>query len=278
MHGAGNDYVYLDCFQPQVAAAAGRPEQLAPRISDRNFGVGGDGMILIMPSEAADVRMRMFNLDGSEAEMCGNGIRCVAKYAVDAGLAEGPEISVETKRGVLDLTVFKNSIGKVDRVQVNMGRPVFDPSQIPVVGPDKGPVLDWPLQINGAVYRINVVSMGNPHAVIFVDDTVQFPVKETGRLIENHPAFPERVNVEFVTRSSPNNVIIRTWERGSGETLACGTGASAVTVVLGLKYGERGPVTAELAGGTLELQWLESGEVLMTGPAVEVFRGSYNPC
>lgn len=278
MHGAGNDYVYFDCFRPEVAAGLADPAAAAVKISDRNFGVGGDGIILILPSVEADVRMRMFNADGSEAEMCGNGIRCVAKYAIDNGLAAGPDIRVETKRGILDLTAFQNSSGKVDRVRVDMGSPVFVPHEIPVAGPDSGPVMDWPVTAGGVEYRLHVLSMGNPHAVVFVEDVDGFPVQQVGPLLERHPAFPERVNIEFVTRVAPGHVRIRTWERGSGETLACGTGASAVSVVLGLKYKDRGPVRAELRGGVLELEWEEGGSVMMTGPATEVFRGVYAPC
>lgn len=273
MHGAGNDYVYINGFEEQVDDPAG----LAQRVSSRQFGIGSDGLILILPSAVADVRMRMFNLDGSESEMCGNGIRCVAKYAYDHGLVDSLEISVETAAGILSLTLFTGSSGLVERVRVNMGKPKLTRGEIPMAGPVTETAVAVPIELAGTSYELTAVSMGNPHAVVFVDDVETFPVAEIGVLIENHEWFPERVNVEFVQVVSSGEVIQRTWERGSGETLACGTGASAVTVA-GVLTGRTGrKIVNHLRGGDLELEWIEDGAVMMTGPAVEVFSGDYDP-
>ena len=273
MHGAGNDYVYVDGF----AESVDDPAELAKAVSDRHFGVGGDGLILILPSTVADVRMRMFNADGSEAEMCGNGLRCVAKYAYDHGLVKGLEIVVETGAGLLPVKLFANAAGKVDRVQVNMGRPRLTRAEIPMTGPPAERVIDRELTILDRTFRISCVSMGNPHCVIFVDDVDAFPVATYGPVIEHHEFFPRRTNVEFVQVISASEVRQRTWERGAGETLACGTGASAVAVA-GLLTGRTGhQLLNHLAGGDLELSWDGDGEVFMTGPAVEVFTGEYRP-
>lgn len=273
MHGAGNDYVYVNGFEEQVED----PETLARQVSHRQFGIGADGLILILPSEVADVRMRMFNLDGSEGEMCGNGIRCVAKYAYDHGLVENLEISVETASGLRTLLMSTGPSGLVDRVQVNMGAPGLKRGDIPMSGPVSEQAVSISLPVDKQKYEVTCVSMGNPHAVIFVDDVEQFPVAEIGRLIENHSWFPERINVEFVQVLSATEVIQRTWERGSGETLACGTGASAVTVAGVLTGRTERKILNHLHGGDLELEWLENGPVMMTGPAVEVFSGKYDP-
>ncbi len=274
MHGAGNDYVYIDGFSEAVAD----PAALAREISDRNFGVGGDGLILILPTEQADVCMRMFNSDGSEAEMCGNGVRCVAKYAYDHGLVSKTTITVETGAGVLPLELFTNAAGKVDRVRVNMGAPGLTRGDLPMTGPADEQVIDQELTILDRTFRITCVSMGNPHCVIFVDDVANFPVEHYGTAIENHPLFPRRINVEFVEVLSEKEVRQRTWERGAGETLACGTGASAVTVA-GLLTGRTGPqLLNHLTGGDLEMAWDGQGDVYMTGPAEEVFTGDYSPC
>jgi len=273
MHGAGNDYVYVDGFSETVAA----PADLAKAISDRHFGVGGDGLILILPSTVADVRMRMFNADGSEAEMCGNGLRCVAKYAYDHGLVKGRNVTIETGAGLLPVELYTNASGKVDRVRVNMGRPRLTRAEIPMTGPPDERVIDRELTVLDRTFRISCVSMGNPHCVIFVDDVDGFPVATYGPVIEHHELFPRRTNVEFVQVLSANEVRQRTWERGAGETLACGTGASAVTVA-GLLTGRTGSrLLNHLAGGDLELTWDGDGEVFMTGPAVEVFTGEYRP-
>jgi len=223
MHGAGNDYVYVDGCKEAVAD----PVALARTVSDRHFGVGGDGLILILPSAVAAVRMRIFNADGSEAEMCGNGLRCVAKYAYDHGLVETLGITVETGAGLLPVEMFTNAAGRVDRVRVNMGRPRLTRAEIPMQGNGPDRVVAEPLNIMHTAFSITCVSMGNPHCVIFVDDVERFQVGKYGPLIENHDIFPRRTNVEFVQVISAGEVRQRTWERGAGETLACGTGASA---------------------------------------------------
>ncbi|TLM62821.1 MAG: diaminopimelate epimerase [Deltaproteobacteria bacterium] len=273
MHGAGNDYIYIDGFRERVDDPAG----LARTVSDRHFGIGGDGLILILPSDSADVRMRIFNPDGSEAEMCGNGLRCVAKYAFDHGLVAALRITVETGAGLLPVEMFTAASGLVDRVRVNMGRPRLTRAEIPMTGPADERVVDQPLQVLDRTFRVTCVSMGNPHCVIYVDDVATFPVAAFGPAIENHPLFPRRTNVEFVEVLSPAEVRQRTWERGAGETLACGTGASAVTVA-GLLTGRTGPqLLNHLTGGDLELAWDGTGEVFMTGPAAEVFTGEFRP-
>jgi diaminopimelate epimerase len=273
MHGAGNDYFYVDGFTEQVDD----PARLAQAVSDRHFGVGGDGLILILPSSIADVRMRIFNADGSEAEMCGNGLRCVAKYAYDHGLVERLAITIETGAGLLAVEMISNAVGRVDRVRVNMGRPRLTRAEIPMSGPPEQRVIDQELTVLDRTLRINCVSMGNPHCVIFVDDVANFPVATYGPAIEHHPLFPRRTNVEFVQVLNPGEVRQRTWERGAGETLACGTGAAAVTVA-GLLTGRTGRrLLNHLAGGDLEMAWDGTGEVIMTGPAAEVFTGDYAP-
>ncbi len=273
MHGAGNDYVYINCFEEQVD----NPAELARSVSHRQFGIGADGLILILPSAVADVRMRMFNLDGSEGEMCGNGIRCVAKYAYDHGLVSSTKITVETAAGILSLTLFPGASGLVELVRVDMGAPQLTRGAIPMSGAANDKAIAVPLKIGNQTFEVTAVSMGNPHAVVFVAAVEQFPVSEVGPLIENHEWFPERVNVEFVQVVSPTEVIQRTWERGSGETLACGTGASAVTVAGVLTGRTERKLLNHLRGGDLELEWLQGGSVVMTGPAVEVFSGDYDP-
>jgi diaminopimelate epimerase len=269
MHGCGNDYIYINGFEERVT----NPSRLARLMSDRNFGVGSDGLILILPSKRADLRMRMFNADGSEAEMCGNGVRCVAKYAYERGLARKRVVTVETKAGVLTLV---NSIrgGKVKTVRVNMGQPRLARSQVPMRGKE-GQVLEEPLVVDGTTYLITALSMGNPHCVVFVDDVKSFRVTEIGPKIEVHKAFPERTNVEFVQVLSQKEVSIRTWERGAGETLACGTGASAVCVAGALTGRTARTISAHLLGGTLKIEWADDDHVYMTGPAEEVFTGEW---
>jgi len=273
MHGAGNDYVYVNCFEETVED----PVALAIQVSNRNFGIGSDGLILILPSEEADVRMRMFNADGSEAEMCGNGVRCVAKYTYDHGLARKDEISVETGAGVLTLRVFPNARGLVEKVRVNMGRPRLTRGEVPVTGDPGAQVINQAMTILDRTFHVTCVSMGNPHCVIFVDNVPEFPVAKYGPEIESHPWFPNRINVEFVEVISGHEVRQRTWERGSGETLACGTGASAVAVAGVLCGRTERTILNHLSGGDLELEWTEAGLVYMTGPAVQVFSGDYNP-
>ena len=273
MHGAGNDYVYINGFEEKI----GNPAKLAQQVSNRHFGIGADGLILIMPSDVADVRMQMFNLDGSEGVMCGNGVRCVAKYAYDHGLVDRLEMTVETGAGVLPLVMFVDSSGLVNQVQVNMGKARLTRGDIPMSGSATDTAIAIPLEVDNQRLEMTCVSMGNPHAVIFVADVEQFPVAEIGPQIENHSWFSDRVNVEFVQIINPTEVIQRTWERGSGETLACGTGASAVTVAGVLTGKTERKLVSHLRGGDLELEWLESGEVMMIGPAVEVFHGDFDP-
>jgi diaminopimelate epimerase len=288
MHGIGNDYVYVDCFAQSTPAD---PPALAQKIADRHFGVGGDGLILICPSEKADARMRMFNADGSEAEMCGNGVRCVAKYVHDHGIARKPSLKIETGRGVLNLDLEIEG-GKAQRVRVDMGEPILEAGRIPVRFPgliesdqvilaplvelrDPAAASTWREQC-GLDIRITCVSMGNPHSVFFCEKPDQIPLESIGPYFERLPIFPKRINVHFVQVHSPKEVTMRTWERGSGITLACGTGASAVCVagVLTNRTGRK--ILAHLPGGDLNLEWNENdNHVYMTGPATEVFSGEW---
>ncbi len=272
MHGLGNDYVYVSLFDQELATD---PARLAIVVSDRHFGVGGDGLILIAPSDRAQARMRMFNADGSEGEMCGNGVRCVAKYLYDHGITRNNPVTIETGRGVLTLDLeIKN--GRVDRARVDMGPPILEHRLIPTLL-EGDPPLDAPLLVGEDAFLVSAVSMGNPHAVIYVTDVAAFPLETIGPQIEHHPAFPRRVNVHVVQVLGPNEVRMRTWERGSGITLACGTGACAVGVA-GVLTGRTGrAVQAHLPGGTLELDWPgDLASVFMTGPAVEVFTGVFD--
>ncbi len=271
MHGAGNDYVYVNGFDE--ALPSDLPE-LARRISDRRFGVGGDGLILILPSTVADARMQMFNADGSEAEMCGNGIRCVAKYVYDHGIARKAELRIETRAGAIPLSVHVAG-DRVDSVRVDMGPPILEAARIPTTLPGT-PVIDAPLEIAGRTFRVTSVSMGNPHCVIFVERASDELVLGYGPRIEVNPHFPARVNVEFVEVVDQGRVRQRTWERGSGETWACGTGASAVCVAGVLTGRTSRRIVNHLRGGDLELHWDETdNRVYMTGPAVEVFSGDW---
>lgn len=271
MHGIGNDYVYVNTFDQRPPAD---PAALARVISDRHFGVGSDGLILIGLSERADARMRMFNADGSESEMCGNGVRCVAKYVHDHGIARKPRILIETGRGILTLDVEVEG-GKAARVRVDMGAPILQASDIPTTLPGDPPV-DVPVEVEGHRMAITAVSMGNPHAVAYVDDVANFPVERIGAALEVHPAFPRKVNVHFVEVLGPGTVRMRTWERGSGITLACGTGACAVCVAGVLTGRTDRTLLAHLPGGDLRLEWPEDGgSVFMTGPATEVFSGDW---
>jgi len=291
MQGAGNDYVYVDCFAEKMPAD---PARLAREMADRHYGVGGDGLILICRSEVADARMRMFNADGSEAEMCGNGIRCVAKYIYDHGIARKPRLTIETGRGVLTLDL-EVAGGLVRRVRVDMGEPILEAGKIPAVVPgikpdqpivnyrygfgivsltdDDDPGFMAPDDIDESM---TCVSMGNPHAVFYCRDVAAVPLEEAGPFLETREMFPNRTNVHFVQVHSPAEVTMRTWERGSGITLACGTGASAVCVA-GVLTGRSGrKILAHLPGGDLELEWSQrDNHVYMTGPAVEVFQGEW---
>jgi diaminopimelate epimerase len=271
MHGIGNDYVYVNTFDQKPPAD---PARLAIAISDRHFGVGSDGLILIGPSERADARMRMFNADGSESEMCGNGVRCVAKYIHDHGIAPRDRVTIETGRGVLTLDLEVEG-GKARRVKVDMGAPIVRASEIPTTLPGNPPV-NVSLRVEGHSLAVTAVSMGNPHAVVYVEDVAAFPVEALGPILEHHPAFPRRVNAHFVEVLRSDEVKMRTWERGSGITLACGTGACAVCVA-GILTGKTArKILAHLPGGDLELEWLDdSSPVFMTGPATEVFSGEW---
>lgn len=274
MHGAGNDYVYVACFDQPIPAD---PAALARRISHRRFGVGGDGLILIVPSDVADARMRMFNADGSESEMCGNGIRCVAKYVHDHQLASGSRLHIETGAGVLTLDLALGADGKVAEVTVDMGAPRLDAPNIPTTLVQSGPVVNHPLEIGGRRLEVTCVSMGNPHCVVFVEEATDDLVLGIGPLIECDPRFPKRTNVEFVEVIHRGEVRQRTWERGSGETWACGTGASAVCVA-GVLTGRTDPqILNHLVGGDLRLRWdREADRVWMTGGATEVFSGEWD--
>lgn len=268
MHGLGNDYVYVNCFEERIT----NPSETARYVSDRHFGVGSDGLIMINPSEAADFEMEMYNADGSRGEMCGNGIRCVAKYVYDYGLTDKTSISVETLGGIkyLDLTVED---GKAVLVKVDMGTPILDPGQIPIVSGGDA-VIDEPVVVDGTEYRMTGVSMGNPHAVIYVDDLGGLDMEEVGPKFENHERFPKRINTEFAHVIDRTTVEMRVWERGSGETLACGTGACAVAVASILNGYTEDEVTVKLLGGDLLIRWdRESDKVYMTGPATVVYDG-----
>jgi len=271
MQGAGNDYVYVDCFDEQIDD----PQALAKVMSDRHYGVGGDGLILVMPSETADVRMRMFNADGSEGEMCGNGIRCVAKYSWDHQRSDANPMRVETMSGIRTIDLVLGDDGKAVAATVDMGEPILDPPSIPVAISIEQ-VVEAPIGAGSQTFKMTCVSMGNPHAVIYVDDAASFPFTEHGPILEHDAMFPERINVHFVQVHSGNEVTVRTWERGSGHTLACGTGASAVCVAGVLAGRTDRKITAHLDGGDLDLEWRESdGHVYMTGPAAEVFTGQW---
>jgi len=271
MHGAGNDYIYVDCFReppPQDIIAT------AMAVSDRHTGIGGDGLVLISPSEVADARMRMFNADGSESEMCGNAIRCVAKFVFDRGIARKSELKIETGRGVLTMQLTAGRDGLIDQVRVNMGAPILEAARIPTLLPGDPPT-NVPLDVAGQTINVTCISMGNPHCVTFVDEVNDDWVLRVGPQIERHPAFPRRVNAEFIQIVSPSEFIMRVWERGSGETMACGTGACAAAVAAAITGRTERTVTAHLRGGDLMLEWSTSGEVFMTGPATEVFSGDW---
>ena len=267
MHGAGNDFVVLDGLRDALPAL----EPLAARVCDRHFGVGADQLLVVRPSSTADYRMEIWNADGSQVEMCANGIRCFYKYLRDRGHTDRDEIGVETLSGVV-----RPRWAGDGRVTVDMGRPVLEPAKIPTtLGGGEGPVLDAPLEAGGVPLRVSSVSMGNPHAVVFVDDPDAAPVERVGPELESHPAFPNRVNVEFVAPVGRARIRQRTWERGTGETLACGSGACAAAVVAMLKDLVERRVTVELRGGELEIEWPGGdGHVRMTGPAAEVYTGT----
>lgn len=261
MQGTGNDYVYINCFEETVE----RPEQLAVKVSDRHFGIGSDGLILICPSDRADCRMKMFNADGSESEMCGNGIRCVGKYVYDHRIVEKEEFDVETKAGIKHLKVTDEG-GKASSITVDMGIPEVT-GEVPE-----------PIVIDGQSYEFIGISMGNPHAIYYMDEIDGLDLEAMGPAFETHERFPERTNSEFIQVVDRSHLRMRVWERGSGETWACGTGAAASAAASVLSGKTENTVEVELKGGTLSITWdRESGHVYMTGPAVEVFQGEFNP-
>lgn len=271
MQGLGNDYVYVNCVEKKMENAS----QIAIAVSDRHYGIGSDGLILINSSEVADFEMEMYNADGSRGEMCGNGIRCVGKYVYDYGLTDKTHITIETLAGIkyLDLQVED---GKVKQVRVNMGSPLLRPEEIPIALEGES-VIDVPISINDIVYRMTGVGMGNPHTVVFLDDIEQMKIEEIGPKFENHSYFPNRVNTEFVKVIDRTHVKMRVWERGSGETLACGTGACAVAVACILNGLTEEDMTVSLLGGDLQIQWERKENIVyMTGPAEVVFDGEWN--
>ena len=270
MHGCGNDYIYINGFQETIE----NPSELAIQMSNRNFGVGSDGLVLILPSEVADFRMRMFNADGSEAQMCGNASRCVGKFVYDKGLTDKKTVHLETLAGIkiLELNIENNQVATV---KVNMGEPILEPNQIPVIS-KKNPVIGEKITVADKEYDFTCVSMGNPHAITFVEDTKSFPVENIGKVIESHEIFPERTNTEFAQVIDRNTINMRVWERGSGETLACGTGACATLVAAVLNNLTERQATLHLLGGDLYIEWDEtSNHIFMTGPAVMVFDGKW---
>lgn len=269
MHGTGNDYVYVNCFEQKID----NPNELAIKVSDRHFGIGSDGLILICPSEVADVRMAMYNADGSEGMMCGNGIRCVAKYSYEHGLVDSDKITVETKSGIktLDLTVEN---GEATYVAVDMGMAILKPREIPV-DDDGDDFVKRKIDVDGKEYEITCVSMGNPHAVIFTKDIDNIDLEKIGPLFEHHKLFPEQINTEFVEVTDSHNIKMRVWERGSGETMSCGTGTCAVTVAAVLNgYCKRDEeININIRGGQLKDTYLSDGRVIMRGTATNVFDG-----
>jgi len=279
MHGIGNDYVYVNCFSEKLPL---EPEKLSQMISDRHYGIGSDGLILIYSSGVADAKMQMFNADGSESAMCGNGIRCVAKYLYDFGLTPKETLTIETGRGILTLQLTIEN-GKMALASVDMGEPILVPENVPTLlrsrdGNPNQPVVDVPMSVAGRTFAVNAVSMGNPHCVTFVEELTDDLVLGIGPKIETDPAFPQRVNAEFVKVVSPTALCMRVWERGSGETLACGTGACAVGVAGVLSGRSKRRVKIDLLGGQLEIEWSETdNHVYMTGPATTVFTGEWQP-
>ncbi|OIQ62057.1 diaminopimelate epimerase [Neomoorella thermoacetica] len=271
MHGLGNDFVLVNAMTEKVP---GDLPGLARRVCHRRFGIGADGLILVLPSEQARLRMRIFNPDGSEPEMCGNGIRCFARYVYETGLAEGEELQVETLAGIIKPKLILEG-GRVAGVRVDMGAPHLEREQIPMAGTGS-PVLDEPIEVNGETWGGTCVSMGNPHCVFFVEDVTGAPVTTVGPVVEHHPLFPRRTNVEFIQVLNREELRMRVWERGAGETMACGTGACAAAVAGALTGRSNRKVTVHLAAGDLQIEWSPvDNHVYMTGPAVEVFRGDF---
>lgn len=279
MHGIGNDYIYVDCYGQDKNPMLENPSAFSEFVSDRHFGIGSDGLVMIMPSDVADFRMRMFNADGSEGKMCGNATRCIGKFVYEAGYLTKPQMTLETLSGIKYLTLHIDANNKVESVTVDMGHAILEPKNIPVISGEET-FINKPLEVDGKTYHVTCVSMGNPHAVIFCEDVDSLPLETIGPKFENHPLFPERINTEFVQVIDSSTFKMRVWERGSGETWACGTGACAVAVAAVLngycKQGEE--VTIKLRGGDLKITYANDGTVLMTGPATHVFDGviAYN--
>ncbi len=273
MHGLGNDFILIDCIEQSCPAEAEKLIDLYRRLCDRRLGIGADQVLLLYPSDIADFKMRIFNADGGEVEMCGNGIRCLAKYIWDRNLSGKAVLNIETLAGIIK----PEKAG--DMIKVDMGEPIFDPEKIPVLHSSSfilhpsGCIVDYPLQAGDREFKITCVSMGNPHAVIIIDDVSSFPVTYYGPMIENHPIFPRKTNVGFIQVLTRKDINMRVWERGSGETMACGTGASAAAVASNIKGLTDRTVSVHLMGGDLLIEWAEDNHVYMTGPAVKVFEG-----
>ena len=269
MHSCGNDYVYVNCFEETIDD----PGKVAKFVSDRHFGIGSDGMICICPSDKADFRMAMYNSDGSEGAMCGNGVRCIAKYVYDNGLTDKTTITIETKGGIKELKLTVED-EKVTWVRVDMEAPVMEASRIPAIYDNLDEIIDQPVIVDGKAYKITCVSMGNPHGVVFVDSVDNLDLEKIGPKFENHPMFPDRVNTEFIEVIDENTLKMRVWERGAGETLACGTGACASAYAAYLTHRTGNKVLVHLTGGDLQIEYdEEKNTIYMTGPAVKVFDG-----
>jgi len=278
MQGLGNDFILIDCLNNKCEIQDSGFGIIAKKLCDRRFGIGADQLLLLYPSNTADFKMRIFNSDGSEVEMCGNGIRCLAKYIWDRNLSHKNTLDIETLAGI----IRPEKAGEM--VKVDMGEPIFDPEKIPVniqqsavssqQSGEKDIIIDYPLRIDDKEFKITCVSMGNPHVIIVVDDLSNFPVTYYGSMIENHSIFPKRTNVEFIKVLNPAEISIRVWERGSGETMACGTGASAVAVASNIKGLTGKNVTVHLLGGDLFIEWADNNHIYMTGPAAEIFEGT----
>ena len=269
MHGIGNYYIYVNCFEEKVD----NPEKVSIYVSDRRKGIGSDGLVMIMPSDKADFRMRIFNADGSEAMMCGNATRCIGKYVYDKGLTDKTEITLETNSGIKYLTLFPEN-GKVEFVEVDMGKAILTPKDIPV-NSDKERFISEPVEVDGKEYKITCVSMGNPHAIVYMDDIKDLDLEKIGPSFENHKLFPDRINTEFIEVIDSHTLNMRVWERGSGETFACGTGAcaSVVASVLNGYCNHDEEVTVHLRGGDLKITWNSDGTVIMKGPAALICDG-----
>lgn len=268
MHSLGNDFILIDCRLQRFKDSA--LENLSKKLCHRRFGIGADQLLMLYTSNIADFKMRIFNADGSEAKICGNGARCLAKYLWDRELSNKDVLHIETPAGII------RAEKSADMIKVDLGEPIFEPERIPVIVEGlmtNKPIIDYPLQVDGREFKVTCLSMGNPHAIVVVDNISDFPLTYYGPLIENHPVFPEMTNVEFIEVLNPFEISMRVWERGSGETMACGTGAAAVAVASNIKGLTGRNVTVHLLGGDLYIEWAENNHVYVTGPAVEVFEG-----